>query len=65
MLACAKLLEQAGGEVVVYMAPVLYQYAAAKAARDALLTPVHLAKIFTLFDLGDTPPPPIEGMLAV
>lgn len=65
MLACAKLLEQAGGEVVVYMAPVMYQYSAAKSGRDALLSPVHLAKIFTLFDLGDTPPPPIEGALAV
>lgn len=65
MLACAKLLEQAGGEVVVYMAPVLYQYEAAKAARQAILTPVHQAKIFTLFDLGDKPPPPIEGTLAL
>jgi adenine phosphoribosyltransferase len=65
MLACAKLLEQAGGEVVVYMAPVMYQYAAAKTAREAILTPVHQAKIFTLFDLGDQPPPPIKGTLAV
>ena len=52
-------------EQVVYMAPVMYQYAAAKAAREAILSPVHQAKIFTLFDLGDTPPPPIEGTLAL
>ena len=40
MLACAKLLEAAGGEVVVFMAPVMYQYDAAVAARASLLSPV-------------------------
>lgn len=49
----------------MYMAPVMYQYAAAKAARESIMTPVHKAKVFTLFDLGDTPPPPVQGMLAV
>jgi len=26
---------------------------------------VHKAKVFTLFDLGDKPPPPIVGTLAL
>ena len=37
MIACAKVLQKAGGEVVVFMAPVLYQYEAAVTARKKLL----------------------------
>ena len=65
MLACAKLLESAGGEVVVFMAPVMYQYDAAVAARASLLSLVDVAKIFTLFDLGEAMHDAVDGGLAV
>ena len=40
MLTPMALLPAAGGEVVVFMAPVMYQYDAAVAARASLLSPV-------------------------
>jgi adenine/guanine phosphoribosyltransferase-like PRPP-binding protein len=63
MLACAELLEAAGGEVVTFMAPVMYQYPAAIAARQAVLSHTDRAKIFTLFDLYDKPPVPIGSVV--
>ena len=54
MLACVKLLEAAGGEVVVYMAPVMYQYAAAVAAREQLLTPVRRNVVPIFHDVFST-----------
>ena len=56
---------QAGGEVVLFMAPVMYQYDAAVAARASLLSLVDVAKIFTLFDLGEAMHDAVDGGLAV
>ena len=41
------------------MAPVMYQYPAAVAARSKLLSHADEAKVFTLFDMADKPPVPI------
>ena len=47
------------------MAPVMYQYDAAVAARASLLSLVDVAKIFTLFDLGEAMHDAVDGGLAV
>ena len=47
------------------MAPVMYQYDAAVSARASLLSLVDVAKIFTLFDLGEAMHDAVDGGLAV